>query len=81
VKAEEVAETIRSRVEKESPVTISIGVSASREGSAVEEVVKQADEAMYQSKMSGKNKVTLHQSMQRSRSRGGDGSSKKNIHA
>ncbi|QYR23526.1 GGDEF domain-containing protein [Paenibacillus sp. sptzw28] len=79
VKAEEVAETIRSRVEKESPVTISVGVSISREGSGVEEVVKQADEAMYQSKISGKNKVTLHQSMQRSRSRGGDGSSKKNI--
>ena len=75
-KPEEVAETIRRRVEKETMVTISVGVSLSREGTPVEEVIKQADEMMYQSKTSGKNKVSLHPSMQRSRSRSSEDSAK-----
>ena len=70
------AETIRRRVEKETMVTISVGVSLSREGTPVEEVIKQADEMMYQSKTSGKNKVSLHPSMQRSRSRSSEDSAK-----
>ncbi|SEM71884.1 GGDEF domain-containing protein [Paenibacillus sp. OV219] len=71
VKPEDVAEAIRSRVEKETMVTISVGVSVSREGTTIAEVVKQADEAMYQSKTTGKNKVSLHPSVQkRSRSEG-----------
>ncbi|MBW7476977.1 GGDEF domain-containing protein [Paenibacillus oenotherae] len=72
IKPEEVAETIRRRVEHETMVTISVGVSASREGISVEEIVKQADEAMYMSKTTGKNKVSLHPAMQRSRSRSSD---------
>ena len=48
----------------------------SREGTPVEEVVKQADEMMYQSKTSGKNKVSLHPSLKSSRSRSSEDSSK-----
>jgi len=81
VKPENVAEAIRSRVEQESIVTISIGVSCSRDGVSAEEVIKQADEAMYQSKTTGKNKVTLHSSMKRSRSRSADEGAKQNLHA
>ena len=66
------AETIRSRVEKETMVTISVGVSLSREGTPSKKSIKQADETMYQSKTSGKNKVSLHASM-RTRSRAAEG--------
>ncbi|SDW55744.1 GGDEF domain-containing protein [Paenibacillus sp. CF384] len=76
VKPEVVAETIRSRVEKETMVTISIGISASREGASIAEIVSQADEAMYQSKTTGKNKVTLHPSM-RQRTRSSDETAKR----
>ncbi|BBH19364.1 hypothetical protein Back11_07090 [Paenibacillus baekrokdamisoli] len=81
IKAEVVAEAIRSRVEKETMVTISVGVSISTEGSPVDEVVKQADEMMYKSKTSGKNKVTLHPSMQRSRSRASEEAAKQKVQA
>ncbi|MFB9327137.1 diguanylate cyclase [Paenibacillus aurantiacus] len=60
--AEQVAETIRSRVENETIVTVSVGVSAGS-GCAVQDIVKQADEAMYHSKTTGKNKVSLHPNM------------------
>ncbi|UVI27961.1 GGDEF domain-containing protein [Paenibacillus spongiae] len=73
IKPETVAEQIRSRVEHETMVTVSVGVSITHEGNSIEEVVRQADEAMYQSKTSGKNKVTLHPSLQRSRSRSDSG--------
>lgn len=58
VKPEHVAESIRRRVEQETPVTISVGFSTSKESKAVQDIIKQADEAMYHSKMTGKNKVT-----------------------
>ncbi|WP_308634624.1 GGDEF domain-containing protein [Paenibacillus silvisoli] len=78
VKPEAVAETIRSRVEKETMVTISVGVSSAREGVSIAEVVRQADEAMYQSKTTGKNKVTLHPSMkERKRPASEDAAAKK----
>jgi len=60
VQPAEIAEAIRSRVEAETPVTLSIGWSAAKDGTTVEEAVKQADEAMYVSKTTGKNKVTAH---------------------
>ncbi|RAP78006.1 GGDEF domain-containing protein [Paenibacillus montanisoli] len=82
VKPEGVAETIRSRVEKETMVTISIGVSITREGTSIAEVVRQADEAMYQSKSAGKNKVTLHPSMkERKRSSSEETNAKKRLQA
>lgn len=80
VKPEVVAETIRARVEKETMVTISVGVSVSREGSSIAEIVSQADEAMYHSKTTGKNKVSLHATM-RTRSRNGDASVKQDAQA
>ncbi|AJY73336.1 sensor domain-containing diguanylate cyclase [Paenibacillus beijingensis] len=58
-KPQEVAEKVRKRIESETNVTVSIGVSYSKEGMLLEEVVKQADDAMYTSKMNGKNKVTM----------------------
>lgn len=79
IKPEDVAEAIRKRVELETMVTVSVGVSISREGSSVEEIVKQADEAMYISKTTGKNKVALHPSMHRSRSRSRDEAPKQDV--
>jgi len=58
VKPEIVAESIRRRVEQETMVTISVGFSTSKESKVVQEMIKQADEAMYYSKTTGKNKVT-----------------------
>lgn len=58
VKADVVAEAIRRRVEEESIVTISVGVCLAKEAVEVQELIKLADEAMYRSKTTGKNKVT-----------------------
>lgn len=58
VKPEIVAESIRRRIEQETMVTISVGYSTSKESRAIQEMIKQADEAMYRSKTTGKNKVT-----------------------
>jgi diguanylate cyclase (GGDEF)-like protein len=52
------AETIRLRTEKESIVTISIGFSLASQGDTAETLMKQADQAMYHSKATGKNRVT-----------------------
>ncbi|REE84413.1 diguanylate cyclase (GGDEF)-like protein [Paenibacillus taihuensis] len=81
VKPEDVAEAIRSRVEKETMVTISVGVSISREGTSIAEIVSQADEAMYQSKTTGKNKVTLHPSVSQKRPRSESEGSKRSKQA
>ncbi|WP_429997084.1 GGDEF domain-containing protein [Metabacillus fastidiosus] len=51
-----VAEKIRSRVEKESIVTLSIGY-ATNDGITPSETINKADKCMYQEKNSGKNKV------------------------
>jgi len=56
--AKKIAEQIRQRVEQETPVTVSVGFSKLRDGLTVQELMKQADEAMYVSKKTGKNKVT-----------------------
>jgi diguanylate cyclase (GGDEF)-like protein len=60
VKMEAFAERIRSRIEKETIVTASIGYSKYKNGLSVEELIKQADEAMYRAKTSGKNKVVKY---------------------
>lgn len=51
------AETIRSRVEKEAGVTVSIGYSTARKGSSAERLLKEADQAMYEAKAMGKNRA------------------------
>ena len=61
------AEDIRKKIEElsfnEAPdlkVTISIGVVSSEISSIFEDLIKKADSALYQSKNSGRNKVTAH---------------------
>ncbi|MBB6729412.1 GGDEF domain-containing protein [Cohnella zeiphila] len=53
-----VAERIRERIEKETSVTASVGHCRSANGLTADRLMKQADEAMYHSKKSGKNRVT-----------------------
>ncbi|MGY5487425.1 GGDEF domain-containing protein [Paenibacillus sp. ALE2] len=55
-----VAERIRERVAEESIVTISVGHSTVKKEINPDELVKQADQAMYISKTTGKNKVTAY---------------------
>jgi diguanylate cyclase (GGDEF)-like protein len=58
VKIGALAEKIRRRVEAETGVTVSVGWAALRSGMDGQTLVKRADEAMYVSKTTGKNKVT-----------------------
>jgi diguanylate cyclase (GGDEF)-like protein len=53
----ELAEMIRKQVETEAGVTLSIGYSRLYAGISAETLIKQADQAMYKAKTSGKNKV------------------------
>ncbi|MDR6549078.1 diguanylate cyclase (GGDEF)-like protein [Paenibacillus qinlingensis] len=57
---EEWAENFRSRVERESNVTLSIGFSISRNGISPEKLLEQADLGMYSAKRSGKNKIVAY---------------------
>ncbi|TJY41367.1 GGDEF domain-containing protein [Cohnella pontilimi] len=54
------AESIRARTEKETLVTLSIGLCVAMPGIGLgaEALLKRADQAMYQSKTTGKNRVT-----------------------
>src|SRR4051794_11399574 len=52
------AESIRSRTEKESLVTVSVGYCIATPGDTAETLMKQADQAMYHSKTNGKNRIT-----------------------
>ncbi|MFD0588147.1 GGDEF domain-containing protein [Paenibacillus sp. GCM10027627] len=63
VKPDIVAESIRRRVETETIVTISVGFSTTKDCSSVQEMIKKADEAMYFSKTTGKNKVTSYKAI------------------
>jgi len=60
VKMEEFAERVRKRIESETIVTASIGFSKYKNGLSAEELIKQADEAMYKAKTTGKNKVVKY---------------------
>lgn len=57
VNINEFAERVRSRVESETMVTVSLGCCKSRRGITAEELIRRADEAMYKAKTTGKNKV------------------------
>jgi two-component system, cell cycle response regulator len=57
-RVEQVAEKIRRRVEQEVGVTVSIGHSKFKRGITPQELIEQADRAMYHSKRSGKNRST-----------------------
>ncbi|GIQ71295.1 diguanylate cyclase [Xylanibacillus composti] len=56
------AELVRRTVEEQTPVTVSVGYSIWRDGVSAEQLLKEADEAMYTSKTTGKNKVTAYSS-------------------
>ena len=56
----ELAEEIRIRVEKEAGVTISVGYSKLQHGITAEQLIKQADDAMYKAKSTGKNRVVKY---------------------
>ncbi|WP_158630135.1 GGDEF domain-containing protein [Cohnella sp. AR92] len=62
VDLKQLTERIRFRIEKETDpgVTASIGYSTREEGVSHEELIKQADQAMYQAKTTGKNKVVRY---------------------
>jgi diguanylate cyclase (GGDEF)-like protein len=64
------AESIRSRTEKEAIVTISVGFCVASPGDTAESILKLADQAMYHSKSTGKNRVTDYATIKES-----DGSS------
>ncbi|MBE0336541.1 GGDEF domain-containing protein [Paenibacillus sp. 23TSA30-6] len=68
-KVEQVAERIRERVADESIVTISVGHSTLKKEMNPDELVKQADQAMYISKTTGKNKVTAYKAAEVKKSR------------
>lgn len=51
------AEKVRARVEAEAGVTVSIGYSKSRGRLTAEQLIAQADQAMYKAKTTGKNKA------------------------
>ncbi len=63
VKPDIVAESIRRRVEAETIVTVSVGFSTTKETASLQDLIKQADAAMYYSKTTGKNRVTSFRSM------------------
>jgi diguanylate cyclase (GGDEF)-like protein len=60
LRVENIAEKIRRRVENEAGVTISVGYSKYRGTVSPQELIEQADMAMYQSKKTGKNRVTAY---------------------
>jgi diguanylate cyclase (GGDEF)-like protein len=60
INMESFAERVRQRVEEETLVTVSLGYSKYDRGVTVEQLIKQADEAMYKAKTSGKNKVVRY---------------------
>lgn len=66
IKPARVAENIRARVANETIVTVSVGFSVLHQGVKGDELMKQADQAMYRSKTTGKNKVTDYRSMKES---------------
>ena len=57
-RVEHIAEMIRKRVEEETGVTLSVGFCKYQRGISPQQLIDYADHAMYQSKKTGKNKVT-----------------------
>lgn len=66
VNMRELAEKLRKRVAEETIVTVSVGYAVYRGQVSGQTLIKQADEAMYHSKTTGKNKVTSYSEMRKS---------------
>nr|WP_231373861.1 GGDEF domain-containing protein [Thioalkalivibrio sp. ALE11] len=65
-RARKVAETLRSRVGKAvfpgpGHITVSIGVSEHQPGEPLKDTFKRADEALYEAKRRGRNRVAAHE--------------------
>jgi diguanylate cyclase (GGDEF)-like protein len=73
VHAGELAEAVRGRIESDAGVTVSVGYSRARKGMTADQLVKQADEAMYQAKTTGKNKVCKYTKQKQSHQESGAG--------
>jgi len=60
--AHSLAERVRRRVEETLPFTVSIGVSCyeGESGKDLEQLIREADAAMYQAKSAGKNRVQVY---------------------
>jgi diguanylate cyclase (GGDEF)-like protein len=63
VNTSELAEKLRGRIEDETIVTASIGFAIYQEGNSTDELIKNADKAMYVAKKSGKNCVISYNEM------------------
>ncbi|MFK7696375.1 diguanylate cyclase [Paenibacillus sp. HJGM_3] len=60
VKAGDLAEHLRQRIEQSVGVTVSVGYSKFRGGQTTEDLLREADTAMYSAKTTGKNKVVKY---------------------
>lgn len=54
------AERVRQRVERELPVTVSVGVAAAGADDTAESLLDRADQALYAAKSAGRNRVYRH---------------------
>ncbi|CAM4044220.1 GGDEF domain-containing protein [Paenibacillus alkaliterrae] len=59
----EVAEKVRYRIESETIVTASIGYASYEEGLTTDQIIKNSDNAMYNAKKTGKNKVVSYENI------------------
>lgn len=71
----ELAERIRYRIESETIVTVSVGHASFQEGLTADQIIKNADIAMYTAKKSGKNKVISFKRLEENQNEEGDASS------
>ena len=59
IRAAVAAMTVKDADGEPIPITVSIGLTAHREGDTVDSLIKRADQAMYEAKSSGRNRVVL----------------------